>query len=218
MELHHPIMSKLWDLGGRTKRNKKETIYLMIPPMALGLALLSLPLASITITLSSYILLTRKPALSLVSPLSISAALSLCPIPVCYPNRESIPPSISMYVNCRSLRISSASLFVFNFHLLTSLMVALILVWNFSLAPYKSSDDLYLRALSHRYLIPYIFSLVTYCINHNQPPSTIYFSPQNISSPCLLISWQPTIPFCNGILNILNPYFPIPILLKTTYH
>ena len=24
MELHHPIMSKLWDLGGRTKRKKKE--------------------------------------------------------------------------------------------------------------------------------------------------------------------------------------------------
>ena len=23
MELHHPIMSKLWDLGGRTKRKKK---------------------------------------------------------------------------------------------------------------------------------------------------------------------------------------------------
>ena len=24
MELHHPIMSKLWDLGGQTKRKKKE--------------------------------------------------------------------------------------------------------------------------------------------------------------------------------------------------
>ena len=24
MELHHPIMSKLWDLGGRTKRKKKN--------------------------------------------------------------------------------------------------------------------------------------------------------------------------------------------------
>ena len=23
MELHHPIMSKLWDLGGRTKRKKE---------------------------------------------------------------------------------------------------------------------------------------------------------------------------------------------------
>ena len=26
MELHHPILSKLWDLGGRTKR-KKYTIF-----------------------------------------------------------------------------------------------------------------------------------------------------------------------------------------------
>ena len=25
MELHHPIMSKLWDLGGRTKRKKDKT-------------------------------------------------------------------------------------------------------------------------------------------------------------------------------------------------
>ena len=24
MELHHPIMSKLWDLGGRTKRKKEK--------------------------------------------------------------------------------------------------------------------------------------------------------------------------------------------------
>ena len=24
MELHHPIMSKLWDLGGRTKRKKNH--------------------------------------------------------------------------------------------------------------------------------------------------------------------------------------------------
>ena len=24
MELHHPIMSKLWDLGGQTKRNKER--------------------------------------------------------------------------------------------------------------------------------------------------------------------------------------------------
>ena len=24
MELHHPIMSKLWDLGGRTKRKKNK--------------------------------------------------------------------------------------------------------------------------------------------------------------------------------------------------
>ena len=24
MELHHPIMSKLWDIGGRTKRKKRK--------------------------------------------------------------------------------------------------------------------------------------------------------------------------------------------------
>ena len=24
MELHHPIMSKLWDIGGRTKRKRKK--------------------------------------------------------------------------------------------------------------------------------------------------------------------------------------------------
>ena len=27
MELHHPIMSKLWDIGGRTKRKKKSGEY-----------------------------------------------------------------------------------------------------------------------------------------------------------------------------------------------
>ena len=26
MELHHPIMSKLWDLGGQTKRKRKKDI------------------------------------------------------------------------------------------------------------------------------------------------------------------------------------------------
>ena len=25
MELHHPIMSKIWDLGGRTKRKKERS-------------------------------------------------------------------------------------------------------------------------------------------------------------------------------------------------
>ena len=35
MELHHPIMSKLWDLGGRTKRKKrKERI---TPSVSIGL-------------------------------------------------------------------------------------------------------------------------------------------------------------------------------------
>ena len=29
MELHHPIMSKLWDLGGRTKKKEKNTHFLL---------------------------------------------------------------------------------------------------------------------------------------------------------------------------------------------
>ena len=30
MELHHPILSKLWDIGGRTKRNKKRVLICVV--------------------------------------------------------------------------------------------------------------------------------------------------------------------------------------------
>ena len=32
MELHHPIMRKLWDIGGRTKRKKERIRYEVIRP------------------------------------------------------------------------------------------------------------------------------------------------------------------------------------------
>ena len=36
MELHHPIMSKLWDIGGRTKRKKKTKVSLQFNRGNLG--------------------------------------------------------------------------------------------------------------------------------------------------------------------------------------
>ena len=30
MELHHPIMSKLWDRGGQTKRKKRNNILVLL--------------------------------------------------------------------------------------------------------------------------------------------------------------------------------------------
>ena len=150
--------------------------------------MLYLPLASLTVLLGDLVLF-------LVLPLSHASTLRLCPTPLCYPNSKSIIPSIYMVVDYHFLRISLASLFVSKSRLFSLLMVVSILVRNLALASSNYLAEIYLRALSHCCIIPYIYPLINYCINLNYPPSTISISPQNGTSPCLLVFWRPFGPF-----------------------
>ena len=138
-------------------------MYLMVS----NLSLRSLSLAYLTTPLSSSIFLTIELNPSLVFSLSLSDALRLFPRYFHHPNRELSLPCIYMAVYLFSLQISMSSPFSINLKFLASLMAAAILVQNSALASSNKPPALYLRALSHFFLIPSISSLCPYHINPN---------------------------------------------------
>ena len=168
----------------------------MIHPMASDLVLRSLSLAYLTIPSALSICLTINSALYLELSLPLSDALRIFPRYSHYPNMELRLTSISMDLYSFSLRISSASLFAPDSHILASLMVAVILVQNSDLSSSNFFSALCLRELSWLYIIPSVSSLFSYFININHPPPIyLSLSSQNIASPYLLIYWQPAGPF-----------------------